>query len=736
MRKRTVFCVALVTLTGLLLLGAVGVAQATTVDNLRPKLVVTVDGQDTILSPGPGLNDGSDDGGRNAGKDANMKMSNSWYTGYSGDNPRMWIINSYCNSAYVNGFLQFSLTDLPTSIDKAEIWVYTWVFFIDGYPWYASPTFSLHQITNSWNEMSSTAPSYAAATIDPHTVPVKGGSDMGRTYAYTEFEGWLKFDITNLYNAWQAGTTPNYGVALVQDNSLCHNGMNTWVITSDWPKPTFVSGPTTGQTGTSYSYTSGGAHFNPYPTPYFNPAYDPAVYPDGTEIENVYQYQFDWGDGTQSEWSLSTSSVLHAWEAPGTYTVKARARLQGAYDEGDWGPWLLPGLTVNISGATINRTITASAGTGGTITPSGAVSVNYGANQSFSIAPDLGYGIADVLVDGVSLGAVGSYTFTNVTADHTITATFSAITYTITASAGSGGTITPSGAVPVNYGANQSFNITPDLGYSIADVIVDGVSIGQGGSYTFNNITANHSIVAAFSPMTYTLSYFAGANGSINGMSPQIVDYGLSGSAVSAVPDTGYHFVDWSDGSTDNPRTDVDVTEDKSVTANFAINSSNTKIQLVQGILSDLIALRANVTDKNAGVKLDQAISHLTDSFDPEYWTDEDHLNPKKGDKVFNDIKDTINKLGDLLKDKKSTLSDDQVALIQGSIDNLVTISRAFAQEAIDEAINAGGEQKEIDLANEELVKGDSENAEGKYNSTIEHYRNAWQHALKSVRNL
>ena len=69
-------------------------------------------------------------------------------------------------------------------------------------------------------------------------------------------------------------------------------------------------------------------------------------------------------------------------------------------------------------------TITASAGEGGSITPAGAVSVKEGASQTFAIAAQEGYAIADVLVDGQSVGAVDSYTFENVTANHTIAALF------------------------------------------------------------------------------------------------------------------------------------------------------------------------------------------------------------------------------------------------------------------------------------------------------------------------
>ena len=69
-------------------------------------------------------------------------------------------------------------------------------------------------------------------------------------------------------------------------------------------------------------------------------------------------------------------------------------------------------------------TITATAGEGGSITPSGEVSVKEGASQTFAIAAQEGYAIADVLVDGQSVGAVDSYTFENVTANHTIAALF------------------------------------------------------------------------------------------------------------------------------------------------------------------------------------------------------------------------------------------------------------------------------------------------------------------------
>ena len=72
--------------------------------------------------------------------------------------------------------------------------------------------------------------------------------------------------------------------------------------------------------------------------------------------------------------------------------------------------------------AIANHTITASAGANGSISPSGSVTVNHGSNRTFTISADANYHVQDVLVNGVSVGAVTSYTFTNVTQNHTIQA--------------------------------------------------------------------------------------------------------------------------------------------------------------------------------------------------------------------------------------------------------------------------------------------------------------------------
>ena len=150
--------------------------------------------------------------------------------------------------------------------------------------------------------------------------------------------------------------------------------------------------------------------------------------------------------------------------------------------------------------------ITATAGDGGSISPNGSVSIPEGGNQTFSITADSGYHISDVVVDSRSVGAVSTYTFDNVTANHTISVTFQrtggggggTTRYTIAAEAGDGGSISPSGRVSVTAGADRTFTITADDGYVIADVIVDGESMGAVSTYTFENVRKSHTIEAVF----------------------------------------------------------------------------------------------------------------------------------------------------------------------------------------------------------------------------------------------
>lgn len=363
----------------------------------------------------------------------------------------------------------------------------------------------------------------------------------------------------------------------------------------------------------------------------------------------------------------------------------------------------------------IDPVISATAGENGTISPLGEIEVEFGENQSFAIIPETGYMVADVLVDGASVGAVTQYNFTGVTEDHSIHATFETATYTlayamwgegnfigntyqfvdygddgtpvelvpgeghffmgwddgvtdnprtelnvtqnmnivatlgvyayelnyvagengslsgqtsqtvyygedgtavaaipdthyefshwsdqltenprtdeeisgpinvqavfvpetytITATAGTNGTISPNGVVSVTYNDTLVFDITPAIGYEVEDVLVDDVSIGALESYAFEGVAENHTIHVSFMLANYELIYLSQSTGFLQGETTQNVPYGGNGTAVTAIAYEGYHFDAWSDGETDNPRVDINVTEDITVTAEFAINT-------------------------------------------------------------------------------------------------------------------------------------------------------------------
>ena len=113
---------------------------------------------------------------------------------------------------------------------------------------------------------------------------------------------------------------------------------------------------------------------------------------------------------------------------------------------------------------------------------------------------DTGYRVTALVVDGSN--PVTTYTFSNVTANHTIAASFAANvstgSKTITASAGTGGSISPLGAVSVSYGASKTFTIKPYTGYRVSRVLVDGISVGAVTTYTFSNVRVNHKIAVTF----------------------------------------------------------------------------------------------------------------------------------------------------------------------------------------------------------------------------------------------
>jgi len=223
-------------------------------------------------------------------------------------------------------------------------------------------------------------------------------------------------------------------------------------------------------------------------------------------------------------------------------------------------------------------TITPTAGMGGAINPGTPQIVPAGSNSTtFTITPNAGYALADVLIDGVSMGPLGEYTFTSVNSDHTIWALFSPIEFTITPSAGPNGTIAAATPQTVPIGGSMAFTITPNTGYRIADLIVDGVKVADTTSYQFTNVQANHTIDVTFAPLTYSITSSTGVGGTVMTDAVQWLDYGTNSSTYSITPDPGYYIdsvlIDGVSVGRPTTYTFTNVTADHTISATFKLKT-------------------------------------------------------------------------------------------------------------------------------------------------------------------
>ncbi len=154
---------------------------------------------------------------------------------------------------------------------------------------------------------------------------------------------------------------------------------------------------------------------------------------------------------------------------------------------------------VNVTSSTPSYTVTVNVGNGGTVNPSGNQTVYQGNNFTFTVTPNDCYEIANVTVNGTAVTLNNNqYTINNITANQTVNVTFSQLSYTITATAGNGGTISPAGTSTVNCGGNITYTISPNNGFMVSDLRIDGQSVGSQTSYTFSDVDANHTINATF----------------------------------------------------------------------------------------------------------------------------------------------------------------------------------------------------------------------------------------------
>ena len=155
--------------------------------------------------------------------------------------------------------------------------------------------------------------------------------------------------------------------------------------------------------------------------------------------QQQYTITFDGNGGTPSDATMTTvnqklpqlPTATHSgrYSFDGWYTAASGGAMVTTNTEFDknttvYAHWTYTGSSGGSSSGRTYHTIKASSDSNGSISPSERVSVRHGRDQSFTITPDKGYEIAKVLVDGKNVGAAESYTFKNVTKNHTIEAVF------------------------------------------------------------------------------------------------------------------------------------------------------------------------------------------------------------------------------------------------------------------------------------------------------------------------
>jgi hypothetical protein len=155
---------------------------------------------------------------------------------------------------------------------------------------------------------------------------------------------------------------------------------------------------------------------------------------------------------------------------------------------------------------------------------SGEVIVNEGDSINIDVEARDGYRISTVSIgedDPINVNnRLYAFQMENINEGKSVTVDFSPITYTITASVGGNGTISPSGEVTLSHDSHQDFIITPDNGYEIDEVLVNGEPVGlHGYVYEFRHVRENHSISVSFKPRgdgsTHTFTVDTVVNGTV-----------------------------------------------------------------------------------------------------------------------------------------------------------------------------------------------------------------------------
>ncbi len=224
-------------------------------------------------------------------------------------------------------------------------------------------------------------------------------------------------------------------------------------------------------------------------------------------------------------------------------------------------------LVANFNPITFNVSTSSNPAAGGTT--SGGGTYNSGSTATVIATPATGYRFVNWTLGGSTVSTSANYEFT-VTANRTLVANFSQITYTIgvSSSPAAGGTTTGGGIF--NSGSLATVTATPSSGYQFVNWTEGGSVVSENSTYSFF-ATGNRTLLANFSQIAYTISISSNptAGGSASGSG--VYNSGSS-ATVSATPADGYQFVNWTQGGTSvssNSSYTFIVTSNVSLVANF-----------------------------------------------------------------------------------------------------------------------------------------------------------------------
>lgn len=220
----------------------------------------------------------------------------------------------------------------------------------------------------------------------------------------------------------------------------------------------------------------------------------------------------------------------------------------------------------------------------GSVTPSDC-EVAAGGSVTLTVSPNDGYMVSSVLVNYSEVElSDGKLVLSDIDGNKVVSVTFEEIEYTetVTVSVGDNGTVSPSGSVVVERGEDLELTITPDDGYRIASVILDGTDVTsevKDSVFILSNVVSGHSVRVEFEVITYTVTVTAGENGSAD-PTTSVVEYGKSLKIVF-IPEPGYRTsyltINGGDRIVPDDRTNYvidDIIEDKAVEVFFERDDS------------------------------------------------------------------------------------------------------------------------------------------------------------------